>query len=563
MRENVKDFISEVTRLIGVEGSVVELGSLQVEGQVGFADLRPLFGERKFIGCDLRTGVGVDVRCNCNQLPFEDESVGCVTMVDTLEHVENFRDAAKEARRVLRANGILIASSVMDFPIHEHPDDYWRFTPAGFELLLGDFQDRLVFFQGRSVMPHTVLGIGFKTARTQESKLELIRAISERFDGAIKVFTKDESLSEKIRPIYEDVHAEAKTRFASDKYGAYIELDNFNPLSTHHQILTRVRTNSRVLEFGCASGHMSKVLKEDLNCRVTGVERNEKSARQAKQYCERVVIGDIETLDYEKEFPERFDVVLFSDVLEHLKEPDRILRTVRNMLTPDGFVLASIPNIAHASVTLPLLEGEFDYQSLGILDKTHLRFYTKSSVEELFEACGYYIDSFLRIKVDPKFSHYSLDESTYPQEILDYIRQNPEWDTQHFVIKAYPSGNANAMKRLYEKLEEARSALHDKRRTNLAELEQQKEENRILAKDIEGLRGLLWHELERFVALNEDLHEHARALQALREREKKHVEETIALLEKELREKEEVINNIMSKLPMRVYTKIKHIFSKE
>jgi 2-polyprenyl-3-methyl-5-hydroxy-6-metoxy-1,4-benzoquinol methylase len=507
-----------------------------------------LFGDRKFVGCDLRAGVGVDVRCDYSRLPFADESVGCVVMTDTLEHVERVRDAVSESHRILRGDGVLIISSAMDFPIHEHPDDYWRFTPAGFDVLLKEFQDRMVFYQGRSVMPHTILGIGFREGRTDEFKTQLIQELAERLDGAVKVYARDASVAATTDAIYTHVRDKARTRFAADKYGTYIHLDDFNPQDAHHQILIRVRTNAKVLEFGCAAGHMSKALKEDLNCTVTGIEMNETSAREAERYCERVVIGDIENLDYEQELPERFDVVLFSDVLEHLREPDRILYATRNLLSPDGYVLASIPNIAHASVALPLLEGEFDYQSTGILDRSHLRFYTKKGVEELFEMSGYYIDSIGRVKIAPRFAHRTLDESDYPPEVVDYMKQSPEWDTMQFIVKAYPGSDANAMKRLCEKLEEARAALQDKRRTNVLE--------------IERLRMVLWQEVERLTGLNEGLQKHAANLEELREREKKHASEVIALLEKDIKERDAVIENIMAKLPVRLYTKIKGAFKR-
>jgi len=162
MRDNVKDLVQLVAQTLDVPEPIVEIGSLQVEGQVGYADLRPFFPGKTYIGCDLRQGIGVDRIENVEQLTFEDNSVGTVLMVDTLEHVENCHLALQEIYRVLRPGGFLLLTSVMDFPVHEYPSDYWRFTPHCFELLLKRFSARWVFFQGNPLFPHTVIGLGVK-----------------------------------------------------------------------------------------------------------------------------------------------------------------------------------------------------------------------------------------------------------------------------------------------------------------------------------------------------------------------------------------------------------------
>lgn len=89
----------------------------------------------------------------------------------------------------------------------------------------------------------------------------------------------------------------------------------------------------------------------------------------------------------------KFDVVILADVLEHLPDPASVLQLTRRVLEQDGIVIASVPNVAHWSVRLDLLFGRFDYQPCGIMDATHLRWFTEKSVRVLFETTGYQIES--------------------------------------------------------------------------------------------------------------------------------------------------------------------------
>ena len=164
MRRSIKDYARLLAETLPVQDPVYEFGSLQVEGQEGFANLRPLFPGRDYVGCDMRPGPGVDRILDLHGLDLPSDSVGTILCFDTLEHVEYPHRAVEEMFRVLRPGGWLAITSVMDFHIHDHPHDYWRFTPDAFRSLLRPCAQVRVDWAGRDIFPHTVVGIGVKGA---------------------------------------------------------------------------------------------------------------------------------------------------------------------------------------------------------------------------------------------------------------------------------------------------------------------------------------------------------------------------------------------------------------
>ena len=162
MRQSIKDFVRIVADSLPTRGPIYEFGSLQVPGQEGFADLRPFFPSKEYVGCDMRAGTGVDKMLNLHNIDLPSERVGTALCLDTLEHVEYPHVALKEIHRILHPDGIAVISSVMKFEIHDFPNDYWRFTPEGFKSLLTAFSSSFVGYAGEPDFPHTVVGIGFK-----------------------------------------------------------------------------------------------------------------------------------------------------------------------------------------------------------------------------------------------------------------------------------------------------------------------------------------------------------------------------------------------------------------
>jgi SAM-dependent methyltransferase len=153
---------------------------------------------------------------------------------------------------------------------------------------------------------------------------------------------------------------------------------------------------ARVLEIGCGGGATLAWIKSVRQVSfAAGVELMAEPAGQARAVCNEVLVGDVEKLTLPFE-PGSFDLILALDVLEHLVDPWAVLPRLHALLRPGGHLIASIPNVAHYSVSLPLLRGRWDYVRSGILDATHLRFFVQDSVERLLTCSGLVID-----KTDP------------------------------------------------------------------------------------------------------------------------------------------------------------------
>lgn len=145
---------------------------------------------------------------------------------------------------------------------------------------------------------------------------------------------------------------------------------------------------ARILELGCGNGATGALALAEGKCGLyVGIEMFEPMAAQAEQVLTRVLVGDVAKIDLDFP-PDYFDVLICSEVLEHLVDPEAVLRKLIPHLKIGGLVLASSPNIAHYSVVLNLLRARFDYAGSGNMDRTHLRWFTPTSYCRLFEESG-------------------------------------------------------------------------------------------------------------------------------------------------------------------------------
>ena len=155
--------------------------------------------------------------------------------------------------------------------------------------------------------------------------------------------------------------------------------------SSHYWILNALRGEKepvRILDAGTASGYLGKVWRGDGHY-VAGIEFDAATGEKARQYYDVFEVANLENY----EFPARreFDYIVFADVLEHLRDPAAVLRKCIPCLKESGKIIISVPNIANWIIRLSLLFGKFDYMDRGILDRTHLRFFTSRSLQQLMK----------------------------------------------------------------------------------------------------------------------------------------------------------------------------------
>jgi O-antigen biosynthesis protein len=208
--------------------------------------------------------------------------------------------------------------------------------------------------------------------------------------------------------------------------------------SVHADVIGLVGDSSRVLELGPATGYMSRVLSAR-GCTVVGIEIDPEMAERATEFCEQVIVGDLDTLDLAAELgDERFDTIVAADVLEHLKNPLQALERLRSFLKPDGSFVISIPNVAHGSVRLALLSGHFDYRQSGLLDSTHLRFFTRETLEKLLDDAELGLAELHRHELNLDASEVPFDEAGVSTQVREELERDPDARTYQFVVKAIP-----------------------------------------------------------------------------------------------------------------------------
>ena len=204
----------------------------------------------------------------------------------------------------------------------------------------------------------------------------------------------------------------------------------FDPSSYDSHNIDRLATeqvpeNSFVLDIGCATGFMGAYLKEEKGCVVYGVEERKGEYEKARKVLDKVIQGDIEKNEtIQKVLLEtrnkKFDVILATSLIEHLKAPENFLKNIKGLLGKDGIVIITTPNIAHWSTRLSLLKGKFEYSEYGILDKTHLHFFTPATYKKLFKDSGFAITYYAIDDVGGGYPRFSMVFSNFFPSLFTY-----------------------------------------------------------------------------------------------------------------------------------------------
>ncbi len=217
------------------------------------------------------------------------------------------------------------------------------------------------------------------------------------------------------------------------KYDFYLDM---SVRRSHTLILQKVRPGSVVLELGSATGIMTNYMAKQLGCAVYICDIDETAMQIAREFAKGSWLGDLDSLQWGKAFePMKFDYVLCADVLEHLRNPEGVLAQTKDVLKDDGSVLISMPNVAHNSVVYPLLENRFDYTEVGILDQTHLKFYTYPSFKMLCAQAGY-----TPVDEDAIYEEY---QPPFAAKYPDDIRYRPYSHVFQFIFELKKTAYAN------------------------------------------------------------------------------------------------------------------------
>jgi O-antigen biosynthesis protein len=219
----------------------------------------------------------------------------------------------------------------------------------------------------------------------------------------------------------------------------FIDLTNKN--CSHTLIIDLAGQNKKILEIGTSTGFVTKILQERQN-EIVGIEIDPDAAHIAEKYCSRMIIGDIEKCDLDNFFTgPSFDVIILGDVLEHLIYPKALLRNVKKILKEDGYLIVSLPNFCHGDVILTILQGDFHYTDMGLLDKTHLRFFGLKNIYSLFSEAGYQISNLTSTYREIGETELPVRMDKIPDQLRWFIRLLPETRTYQYIFTAFPSDN--------------------------------------------------------------------------------------------------------------------------
>lgn len=222
-----------------------------------------------------------------------------------------------------------------------------------------------------------------------------------------------------------------------------VEIDLDLPNTSHVQVIDLVGQDKRVLDVGCWTGDVGRVL-AGRGCTVTGVEIDPEAAAVAEKVLDKVVVADIDGAPLSTLVEPGFDVIVFADVLEHLADPQAVLEDARSLLAPGGQVVISIPNVTHGSLRLALLQGRWRTTDTGLLDRTHIKFYSRTGLVTLLNDAGYAVEDLRGTTADPLNVEVEVDPTVFPDEVVEWVRNQPDALVYQFQLAARPLAEGEA-----------------------------------------------------------------------------------------------------------------------
>jgi len=351
-----------------------------------------------YTGLDVNPGPNVDyVPVDPYRWPeLQDEAFDVIISGQAFEHIEYPWLIVEEMNRVLKKNGLICIVAPSRGPEHKYPVDCWRYYPDGFRALA------------------KWVNLEVLDAKTSWGKTGFTDG-SDQWGDSFCILFKPENQGKITR-------SEKKSNTASHA------VNRNNPLKQNKQnsyygfarpeVVEAIVKNKipvgKVLEIGCAGGATGKNLKERLPVQsYVGIDISPEAADIAKNNLDRVIVANIENTDLASEHGLKageFDLLLALDVLEHLYDPWDSLAELSYYVKPGGYVVASLPNIQNITIVQDLIKGNWQYQNAGILDATHLRFFTLETSQKMFSGAGLTIKSIEHV-LNPALDMATVKES--------------------------------------------------------------------------------------------------------------------------------------------------------
>jgi SAM-dependent methyltransferase len=396
--EKMRDFTSRyLSDMTDKPLEILDLGSADIGGTYAQFFDHPQW---RYRGIDLAEGPNIHVVLS-NPYNWRELPTHCADVFisgQTFEHIEFFWLTMLEIARVLKPGGLCCIVAPSRGPIHRYPVDCWRFYPDGFAAL------------------------------ARYADLEILEILHDEED--IPTYPdKSEEWGDLVL-----IARKKKEETTPQEYDATVYEDGQDSWA---KITRMVPSNSVVLELGPAKGYITRHLKEKLNCVVDCVELSPEMAEQARPAARHMVVGDLNTLDLSAHFvPESYDVVMAADVLEHLHYDNTVLEQSHELLKEGGLMLVSVPNIAHAAVIGALCRGDFPYAPDGLLDRTHIRFFTRRSICQALTQAGFAIERIDLVSKAPHETALGDTPADLPLPLESYLRDLPDAQAYQFVIAA-------------------------------------------------------------------------------------------------------------------------------
>jgi GT2 family glycosyltransferase/2-polyprenyl-3-methyl-5-hydroxy-6-metoxy-1,4-benzoquinol methylase len=208
----------------------------------------------------------------------------------------------------------------------------------------------------------------------------------------------------------------------------------------------QIAAGAVVLDLGMGTGGLGKYLAARQSVTLDGVTLSEEEAQRAGPAYRQVVVADLDSADLTQLFAgQRYDRIVLADVLEHLKHPERILQQCHQLLQAGGQLLTSVPNVAYCGLLAELLQGEFKYRPEGLLDNTHLRFFTRQSLHRFFAQHGWQVTTSQTTTRDVLASEFKGQFDLLPPAVSRHLLALPDAATYQFISCLEPAVAAQAV----------------------------------------------------------------------------------------------------------------------